>query len=80
MILINSAAFETAIGNASSATSSADHFNALYDAHEIFMQDMPVIPIYHYNDTMLVKSYVTGWSRSVLGSIDFSTASVDMPE
>jgi oligopeptide transport system substrate-binding protein len=76
----NSAAFEAKIAEASSATSSADHFNALYDAHEIFMQDMPVIPIYHYNDTMLVKSYVTGWSRSVLGSIDFSTATVDKAE
>ena len=73
----NSAAFNVEINAAKAATSSADHFTALYDAHAIFMEDMPVIPIYHYNDTMLVKAYVTGWSRSVLGSIDFSTANVE---
>lgn len=73
----NSAAFEAAMALASSATTSAAHFDALYDAHEIFMADMPVIPIYHYNDTLLIKSYVKGWSRSVLGSIDFSTAYIE---
>jgi oligopeptide transport system substrate-binding protein len=73
----SSTAFEAKIDAAKSATTSADHFNALYEAHEIFMADMPVIPIYHYNDTMMVKEYVKGWSRSVLGSIDFSTASIE---
>jgi oligopeptide transport system substrate-binding protein len=73
----NSADFEAKMALASSATTSAAHFQALYDAHEIFMADMPVIPIYHYNDTLLIKSYVKGWSRSVLGSIDFSTAYIE---
>ncbi len=41
------------------------------------MEDMPIIPIYHYNDVLMVSMRVTGWSRSVLGTIDFSTASVD---
>lgn len=73
----NSAAFEAKMAEASSATTSAAHFNALYEAHEIFMGDMPVIPIYHYNDTLLIKARVKGWSRSVLGSIDFSTAYIE---
>jgi oligopeptide transport system substrate-binding protein len=73
----NSAAFEAKIAEAQTATTSAAHFEALYAAHELFMADMPVIPIYHYNDTMLVKDTLTGWSRSVLGSIDFSTASIE---
>jgi len=76
----NSTAFEAQIDLAKSATSSADHFNALYAAHELFMADMPIIPIYHYNDTMLVSSRLTGWSRSVLGSVDFSTASIEAAE
>jgi oligopeptide transport system substrate-binding protein len=76
----NSAAFEAQMALASSATTAADHFAALYAAHAIFMADMPVIPIYHYNDQILVKSYVTGWSRSVLGGVDFSTATVARPE
>ncbi|MCF7924010.1 MAG: peptide ABC transporter substrate-binding protein [Candidatus Izimaplasma sp.] len=73
----NNAAFEAKIEEAQTATTAAGHFGALYEAHEIFMDDMPVIPIYHYNDTMLVKSYVKGWSRSVLGGIDFSSAYLD---
>lgn len=69
-------AFVTFITAAAEATTSAAHFDALYSAHEVFMQDMPVIPVYHYNDSMLVKDYVEGWSRSVLGGVDFSTATI----
>lgn len=71
--------FVDSMNDAKNATSSAAHFAALYAAHEIFMTDMPAIPIYHYNDSMLVSSHLTGWSRSVLGSIDFSTATIDRP-
>jgi oligopeptide transport system substrate-binding protein len=75
-----STAFEAQIALANSATSDADHFAALYAAHAIFMADMPVIPIYHYNDQWMVKSYLKGWGRSVLGGIDFSTAYIEMEE
>jgi len=71
------AAFEAQITAASTATTAQAHFEALYAAHEIFMQDMPVIPIYHYNDTLMIKAKVKGWSRSVLGAIDFSTAYIE---
>ncbi len=70
-------AFVAFITTAAEATTSATHFDALYDAHAVFMTDMPVIPVYHYNDSMLVKSYVVGWSRSVLGGVDFSTATIE---
>jgi len=73
----NSPAFEAKITEAQEATTAEEHFVALYDAHAIFMEDMPVFPIYHYNDTLLVKGYVKGWSRSVLGSIDFSSAYIE---
>lgn len=73
----NSSLFEAQITAAQEATTAEAHFNALYAAHQIFMDDMPVFPVYHYNDTMLVKGYVKGWSRSVLGSIDFSTAYIE---
>jgi len=76
----NGAAFETAIEDARTATTAAAHFEALYDAHELFMQDMPVFPVYHYNDTYLVSERLTGWSRSVLGTVDFSTASIEAAE
>jgi oligopeptide transport system substrate-binding protein len=68
--------FVTYITAAAEATTSQAHFDALYSAHEVFMTDMPVIPVYHYNDSMLVKAYVEGWGRSVLGGVDFSGATI----
>ena len=72
----DSAAFQAKIDEAQNATTAAAHFTALYEAHEIFMDDMPVFPVYHYNDTYLVSGRLEGWSRSVLGTVDFSTASI----
>ena len=58
-------------------TSGADHFDALYEAADILMNDMPVIPVYHYTDRMLSSAHVKGWDRSMLGPKDFSTAYID---
>lgn len=58
------------------ATQGKAHFDYLYEAQEIFMTDVPVIPVYHYSDTMLVSEKVIGWDRSVLGTIDFTGASL----
>ncbi len=68
--------FEAAMAAAGSAVDPADHFAALYDAQDIFMGDMPIIPVYHYSDTMLASEKVEGWDRSVLGTIDFTGAIV----
>ncbi len=68
--------FEKLLNEASAATSPKAHYDALYAAQTVFMNDMPVIPVYHYSDTMLASDKVVGWDRSVLGSVDFSTASI----
>jgi len=57
-------------------TRGAEHFEALYEAQEILMNELPIIPIYHYTDAMLVSPKLQGWERSVLGTIDFSAASI----
>lgn len=56
------------------ATDKATHYNELYKAQDILMADLPIIPVYHYTDDYLVNDMVEGWDRSILGSIDFSTA------
>lgn len=66
--------FEAALDKAGSATTPAEHFAALYEAQDIFMADMPVIPIYHYSDLMLASPNLEGWDRSVLGTLDFTGA------
>lgn len=69
--------FDDKLEDARLATTAGDHFDALYDAHKLFMDDMPIVPIYHYNDQIYAKDYFTGWTRSVLGSIDFTYAEVN---
>jgi oligopeptide transport system substrate-binding protein len=73
----SSPAFEAKLDEAGVATTAEAHFTALYEAHKIFMTDMPVVPVYHYNSQYLIKTKVVGWGRSVLGSIDFSRASIE---
>ena len=54
-----------------------EHYNYLYQAYDILMNDLPVIPIYYYTDTWLISDKVKGWDRSVLGTIDFTRATID---
>ena len=68
--------FAAALDAAGSATDAKAHFEALYEAQGIFMNDMPIIPVYHYSDTMLASPVVEGWDRSVLGTVDFTGASI----
>lgn len=66
--------FEAAMAAALATTDKAEHFNQLYIAQEILMTDLPIVPIYHYSDTMLASERLVGWDRSVLGGLDFTTA------
>lgn len=72
----NSEEFIDLIDAASAAATQAEHFDLLYKAQEVFMNDSPIIPIYHYSDTYMASDKLVGWDRSVLGSLDFSTATV----
>ncbi len=65
-----------ALLSASAKSRGKEHFDNLYKAQEILMNEMPVIPVYHYTDFMLASPKVQGWDRSVLGTIDFSGASI----
>ncbi len=58
-------------------TRGKEHFDALYKAQDILMTEFPVIPVYHYTDSYLVTDKLQNWGRSVLGSLDFSTAELN---
>lgn len=70
-------AYDTLLADAQSTTDMAVHFQKLYDALDLLMADMPVIPIYYYSDVMMAKSYLKDWGRSVLGSVDFTHAKLE---
>lgn len=55
-------------------TRGAEHFEVLYEAQDILMNELPIITVYHYTDVCLVSPRLQGWDRSVLGTIDFSNA------
>jgi oligopeptide transport system substrate-binding protein len=73
----NNPAFDTLIAEAQATTDPAVHFAKLYEAQTIFMEDMPIVPVYHYSDFMYVKGYLKDWGRSVLGTVDFSRAYIE---
>lgn len=61
---------------AAAKTRGAEHFEALYEAQDILMSELPIITVYHYTEVMLVSPKLQGWDRSVLGTIDFSLAEI----
>jgi len=68
--------YEAAMAAALATTDKAEHFNQLYAAQEVLMTELPIIPVYHYSDTMLASERLVGWDRSVLGGLDFTTATI----
>ncbi|MBN2557202.1 MAG: peptide ABC transporter substrate-binding protein [Clostridia bacterium] len=58
-------------------SNGAEHFDALYQAQDLFMNDVPIVPIYHYSDIMMAKPYLKGWGRSILGTLDFTNAYIE---
>jgi oligopeptide transport system substrate-binding protein len=72
----NNPAFNEAMSRAAS-TYGAAHFEALYEAQDILMNDMPIVPVYHYTDSMLSSAHVKNWDRSMLGGVDFSRAYIE---
>ncbi|MBY0529853.1 MAG: peptide ABC transporter substrate-binding protein [Rhabdochlamydiaceae bacterium] len=51
----------------------------LKEAEKIFMEEMPVAPIYFYTGCYLKKNYVHGAQINAIGSIDFKYAYLEMP-
>jgi ABC-type oligopeptide transport system substrate-binding subunit len=45
----NNPAYNDAMARALAATNDRDHYEALYEAQEILMTDLPIIPVYHYS-------------------------------
>lgn len=68
--------FDGLMDKASAAVDPKEHFDYLYQAQEVFMTDVPVIPVYHYSDVMLASDRLVNWDRSVLGTLDFTLAEV----
>ena len=54
---------------ASRKTSGAERMQHLYKAHDILMEDMPIIPIYYYSYPIMVQDTVEGWQMNSISKI-----------
>lgn len=53
---------------------NAKRFAMMHEAEKILMEELPIIPLYFYNNVYLEKENVTGVLRPVFGYIDFKYA------
>lgn len=42
-------------------------FDLLYEAQEILMSEMPVIPLYYFTDLFMISERITGWDKTTMG-------------
>lgn len=64
----------------SKVTGGQDRFQLLYDAEALLMEDMIVAPIYYYTDTVMIKDYVKGFTRTKMGQWWFGDITVETAE
>nr|WP_184307630.1 peptide ABC transporter substrate-binding protein [Anaerosolibacter carboniphilus] len=58
-------------------TTGQERFGKMYDAEKLLMDNYIVMPIYYYTDTMLIKEYVKGWKKSILGYLYFDEVTIE---
>lgn len=57
-------------------TLGQEHFDHLYQAEQILMEEMPIIPLYYYSDVFMVAEHITGYEKSPMGIWYFGNADI----
>jgi oligopeptide transport system substrate-binding protein len=68
--------FDQSIDTAKKSREQKIRMQALHDAEQILMTEMPVIPIYYDVRNYVIKDYLKGVYLSPLGFIDFKNATI----
>lgn len=71
----SNAEFDTHM-KASRTAVGKERMDHLYAAYEILMNDLPMIPIYHYVNNVMVKDSVQGWEFNPLGKFWFGDTEI----
>jgi len=69
--------YDKLIEKAKVSADRAERMEAMHKAEDIFMEESPVIPIYYYTDTYIVKDYLKGFYNSPLGFKYFMYAYIE---
>lgn len=72
-----SAAYDAKILAAKKETDAAKRAVILHEAEDILMADAPIIPLYYYTNIAMIKDYVKGTRKSILGFVYFDAAYVE---
>lgn len=59
---------------ASRTTTGAERMEHLFKAHDILMEDMPMIPVYYYSYPIMVQDSVEGWEITSTSKMWFGNA------
>lgn len=75
----SSAEFDSEMA-ASRQTTGAERMEHLFKAHDILMEDMPMIPVYYYSYPIMVSDSVEGWQMTPLSKIWLGDAKMVVAE
>ena len=56
------------------------HFEKLYDAYEVFVGQMPIIPVYWYTTNYLLHTSVKGWHPLLLNNHPYKFVDLELSE
>ncbi len=65
---------------ASRTTTGAERMEHLFKAHDILMEDMPMIPVYYYSYPIMVQDTVEGWEITSTSKMWFGDAEMVVAE
>lgn len=68
--------FDQLIKDARVATTEEERMEILHKAEKLFMDDVIMIPIFHYTENTMIKSYVKNLHKSPLGFTYFDKAEI----
>jgi oligopeptide transport system substrate-binding protein len=66
--------YDALIAKAKATTDPKARMATLHAAEKILMTDMPILPIYYYTNTVLLKKSIKNFYQSTLGFVDWKNA------
>jgi oligopeptide transport system substrate-binding protein len=72
----NNPKYEELIARAKTMTDQAARFDVLREAEAVLMGDMPVIPLYEMTSALMIRDYVKGYNKDIMGYLQFSEVDI----
>jgi oligopeptide transport system substrate-binding protein len=70
------AQYDSLVSTAKNSADQSVRMKAMHDAEALLMDEMPVMPIYHYTRVILVSPKVQGWSMPLTSPLNLRNATI----